>query len=122
MHAINWFEIPSHDFDRAVRFYETLLGVTLHREVFFGVPNAIFPGAPSEVRGAVVFDERQRPAAGGAVLYLHTPDLETTLPRTEAAGGRVVLGKTNLGPIGFIAMIEDTEGNKIGLHMPASSP
>ena len=41
--ALTWFEIPTQDLDRAVRFYETVLGVHLKREVFGGVPHAIFP-------------------------------------------------------------------------------
>ncbi|PFW73330.1 glyoxalase, partial [Bacillus sp. AFS075960] len=27
-----WFDIPSLDFDRAIRFYEAVLQTTLHRE------------------------------------------------------------------------------------------
>ena len=32
MNAINWFEIPAADYERAVAFYEGLLGAALHRE------------------------------------------------------------------------------------------
>ena len=32
--AISWFEIPVKNIDQAQRFYETLLGKSLHREVF----------------------------------------------------------------------------------------
>jgi predicted enzyme related to lactoylglutathione lyase len=39
-----------------------------------------------------------------------------TLARVPAAGGTVVLPKTEIGPHGFIAHILDTEGNRIGLH------
>ena len=28
-HALNWFEIPVTDFDRAKTFYETVLGTTV---------------------------------------------------------------------------------------------
>ena len=36
--AIAWFDIPSLDFDRAIRFYETVLQTTLERAVIGGVP------------------------------------------------------------------------------------
>ena len=41
--ALNWFEIPSTDFDRAVMFYSTILEAPLRREVIAGTPNAILP-------------------------------------------------------------------------------
>ena len=31
-HAIDWFEIPARNLDRAQAFYETLLATTLRRE------------------------------------------------------------------------------------------
>jgi predicted enzyme related to lactoylglutathione lyase len=37
--------------------------------------------------------------------------------RLFAAGGKIVLGKTEISPeIGFYAIIVDTEGNRIYLH------
>ena len=32
--AVNWFEIPVADLDRAARFYERALDIRLKREVF----------------------------------------------------------------------------------------
>lgn len=34
----------------------------------------------------------------------------------EAAGGTIIPPKLNIGDFGFIALIEDTEGNMIGLR------
>jgi predicted enzyme related to lactoylglutathione lyase len=34
----------------------------------------------------------------------------------EAAGGKVLLPKMDIGESGFMAMILDTEGNSIGIH------
>ena len=46
-HAINWFEIPCADLDRATTFYETLLGAKMQRENIgdnnIGDNMAIFP-------------------------------------------------------------------------------
>ena len=36
--------------------------------------------------------------------------------RIEAAGGKVVQPKMNIGEFGFISIFIDTEGNTIGLH------
>ena len=38
--AINWFEIPCEDLERATNFYETMLGAKMQRESF-GHPKAM---------------------------------------------------------------------------------
>jgi hypothetical protein len=115
--AINWFEILTTDLERAAKFYEATLGVTLKRETFNGVPHAIF-GARPGVAGALIFDAARKPTSGGAMLYLDAPDLDGALGRVAKAGGKVLLPKTDIGDPGSIAIVVDTEGNHIGLHAP----
>ena len=119
-HTINWFEIPTTDLDRASRFYEAVLGATVKREHFdgTGAQMAVFQGDEASVRGALIVDERRKPAADGALVYLHARDLDASLARIEKAGGNVVMPKTDIGPPGFIALVRDTEGNVVGLHTP----
>jgi predicted enzyme related to lactoylglutathione lyase len=120
MNAINWFEIPATDFDRAVKFYESALGISMHRETFAGDPNGFFPYTQGEgVGGSVVKAEYARPNADGAVVYLNAgtrEQLEAALARVEAAGGAVLQPASDLEGIGTIAFIRDTEGNRVGLH------
>jgi predicted enzyme related to lactoylglutathione lyase len=115
--AIDWFEIFVTDMDRAVRFYERTLGIALRREIFANKPTAVFPGVGSGVAGALVQDSRQAPGGGGTLVYLNaTGKLEACLDRAPAAGGAVVLARTDIGDPGFIATIRDSEGNLVGLH------
>lgn len=118
--TINWFEIPTTDLDRASRFYEVMLGISLKREHFASTDMhmAVFQGKEESVRGALIADERRKPVADGALVYLHSPDLDASLARTEQAGGSVVMPKTDIGDPGFIALVRDTEGNVVGLHAP----
>ena len=117
--ALNWFEIPAVDLDRATRFYETLLGQSLKREAFEGMDLAMFPSDEPGVGGAVVKDARRKPGADGSLVYLDaTGKLDDCLARTTKAGGAVVVPKTDIGKPGFIALVRDTEGNVIGLHAP----
>lgn len=117
--AINWFEIPAQDFERAVAFYTALTGSELYREVFQGIPNAFFPADQGAVGGAIIHDPKVKPSENGAVIYLNAGnDIDAMLARVVPAGGQVITGKTPIPPQGFIAYIRDTEGNKIGLHMP----
>ena len=118
--AINWFEIPTRDLDRATRFYEQVLDRKLRKEVFAGKPLAIFTGDSQEaVAGCLLFDARRQPAAeNGIVVYLDaSPDLDACLGRVTAAGGVVVLPRTDLGDPGFISVVRDSEGNHVGLHV-----
>ena len=41
--VVNWFDIPATDLDRAARFYETVLAISLMRENMLGARMAIFP-------------------------------------------------------------------------------
>lgn len=114
--AISWFELPVLDLPRAQRFYEALLGAPLRAEVFAGLDMAIFP-YQGGVGGALVHGERFRPSPDGAVVYLDVGDaLDACLGRVGAAGGKVVMPRTDIGEPGFIAMILDPEGNRVGLH------
>jgi predicted enzyme related to lactoylglutathione lyase len=116
MNAVNWFEIPCHDLDRAAKFYERMLGVSLTRTTFMGVPHGIFGGEPNAV-GALVLDRQNAPSPQGTLVYLDaTGKLDTALARAAEHGGAVLQAKTEIGPNGFIGIVKDTEGNRIGLH------
>jgi predicted enzyme related to lactoylglutathione lyase len=117
-HAIHWFEIFVGDIERATRFYQTVLGVELRRAQEDGRPMAIFASAVENgVGGALVQQAGRAPTDGGALVYLDADGkLDACLARVERAGGRVVQGKTDIGPPGFIALVRDTEGNLVGLH------
>jgi predicted enzyme related to lactoylglutathione lyase len=116
-HALDWFEIPTTDLDRAIRFYETVLAVALKREVFGGVQMANFPFADKSTGGALVQDTRRKPSGDGALLYLNARgQLDACVQRIAKAGGVVISSKVDIGEPGFIAIFRDTEGNVVGLH------
>lgn len=59
-----------------------------------------------------------QPRDNGTQVYLNAGhDLAPILVRIEAAGGKVVLPKTEITPeIGYMALFVDSEGNRVGLH------
>jgi predicted enzyme related to lactoylglutathione lyase len=114
--AINHFEIPVIDMERALGCYETLLGEKLRREIFGGLPYALFPHDEPGVSGALVCDPK-RAVGAGTLVYLNADGrLDAILARAERAGASVVLPKTAIGPEGFIALLRDTEGNQVGFN------
>jgi predicted enzyme related to lactoylglutathione lyase len=113
--TITWFELPVRDMDRAVASYATFLDIPLKRETFGGRPYAVFPGAEEGVGGALAQDDQATPGAG-AIVYLNAEgQLDAILARATKAHVKVVLPKTHIGPPGYIALFEDTEGNRVGL-------
>lgn len=117
--AINWFEIPATNLDRAVTFYSTVLGTEIVKGEFNGEPQAFFPGDETSVGGAIVGSDRLTPTQTGTLIYLNlgTPEnLEAALGRVESSGGKLLMPKTDIGEPGFIGTIQDSEGNHIGLH------
>jgi predicted enzyme related to lactoylglutathione lyase len=116
-HAVNWFEIPSQNFERAVTFYDTIFASPLSRGEFMGIPHGFFSAGDNAI-GAVI-GSSAAPGQAGPLVYLNAADqLDAILARVPAAGGTVAQGKTAIGPQGHIAVIVDTEGNQLGLHQP----
>lgn len=121
MHTvISWFEIPTADLERAIRFYETVMGVSLKREDMGPMQMAVFPYEEgASVGGALTFmPDGQQPGANGSIVYLFAgDDLSDTLARVEPAGGSVMVPKTLISPeIGYFAVFRDCEGNHVGLY------
>jgi predicted enzyme related to lactoylglutathione lyase len=115
--AINWFEIPVSNLERATQFYGTILGAKFEPMEAMGLRMAFFPMENGGVGGALVQGNGYVPTAQGINVYLNGgEDLDAILRRVEAAGGKVALPKTSIGENGFMALFLDTEGNKVGLH------
>lgn len=115
--AINWFEIPAQQFDRAVKFYNSILKTPLREETFGGMPHAVFSSDKEAVAGAVVKGDHLTPSSDGTCIYLNVEGyLDQALDSTAKSGGNVIMPKQSIGENGYIAMIVDTEGNRVGLH------
>jgi predicted enzyme related to lactoylglutathione lyase len=119
--AISWFEIPATDLARAQKFYETIFEVSL---IVMDLPNIKMRMFPLEdmmgVGGAIVDSGgfHKPSATEGPLIYLNgNPDVQLVLDRIPAAGGQILVPKTEISPeYGFMAVFLDTEGNRIGLH------
>ena len=116
--AINWFDIPVKDFDRAKSFYEKVLDTTMETQSMPGMKMAFFPADwENGIGGGLAYGEGYEPSEKGSLIYLNGgDDLSIPLGRIEEAGGKVVVPKTSLGPNGFMAQFIDSEGNKVAFH------
>jgi predicted enzyme related to lactoylglutathione lyase len=123
--AISWFEIPATDLDRAQKFYESILDVSLAPLDLGNFKMRMFPVEDqSGVGGAIVYSEGFYipSATHGPLIYLNAnPDVQNVLDKVEKAGGKITVPKTEISPeYGFMAVIMDTEGNRIALHSTPS--
>jgi predicted enzyme related to lactoylglutathione lyase len=117
-HAINWFEIPAKNFDRAKGFYEAIMGIQMTMP-FPEMKYAMFPAdmQNGEIGGSLVEEKGYEPSQTGVLIYLNGgEDLSVPLSRVEAAGGKIIVPKTSIGANGFMAQFTDTEGNRIAFH------
>jgi uncharacterized protein len=116
--AVNWFELYVSDFDRAKRFYETTLRGSLQEAGMEGCRMGIFPyDNMAGIGGAITKMDGMQPGKGGTLVYLNVEgDLDGVLQRVPQAGGSVIKPRTAIGEHGFIGIIQDTEGNAVGLH------
>jgi len=121
--AVNWFEIYTSDFNRAKKFYTEvfkceLMDIPMDNERHPEMKYAVFSNDENEngASGALVKMDAAQPGLGGTLVYFNTEEINAELGRVEAAGGKIMRSKQDIGEFGFIALIEDTEGNMIGLH------
>ena len=115
---VGWFEIPVEDMARAKAFYERVFGLSLEEHRMGPNLMAWFPMETdvTGAAGALVEGGGYEPSDRGVLVYFTAPDLEAALARARDGGGRVITERTGIGEHGFIGIILDSEGNRIGLH------
>jgi predicted enzyme related to lactoylglutathione lyase len=117
--ALNWFEIPVTDFERAKKFYESIFDYQMPEnqmgEAKMGFFLYDFQGG--KVGGAIV----KRPvftcpANKGSLVYLNCqPDLQKVLDRLLQEA-KPCCQKLRWVKDWEVGLITDTEGNRVALH------
>ncbi|MCB0347380.1 MAG: VOC family protein [Bdellovibrionales bacterium] len=122
MNSVGWFEIYVDDMSRAKAFYEAVFLKKLEK---LETP----PGeGPLEMwsfsgdmqsygaNGSLVKMEGVTAGGNSTIVYFSCVDCAVEEKRAAASGGKISKSKFSIGPYGFIALVEDTEGNMFGLH------
>ncbi|MDH8678166.1 hypothetical protein QE109_08405 [Fusibacter bizertensis] len=112
------FEIPAKDINRAVHFYETLLGISIKVMDFQGMKMGVFPSEDQLSFGTIVEGEGNEPSVNGVTIYLNMEkDIEGLLSLVGDLGGTVLVEKSpHADESGYYGLFIDSEGNKIGLN------
>ncbi len=119
--AINWFEIPATDINRAKKFYETIFDIEMNTIEIMGFEMAFFPSSDNMqglVSGALVKGDMHKPSLEGPIIYLNAnPEIQLIIDRIEANGGKILTPATLVNEqVGYMAFFIDTEGNRLALH------
>lgn len=119
---VGWFEVPVTNMDRAEKFYKDFFGFSFEKrmEMEGGYLLSFFPsvrdayGAP----GALMLGTGYTPSHHGSILYFTAPqeNVRKAIEKVEQMGVPVILPRKSIGENGYIAWIEDSEGNAIALH------
>jgi len=119
---VGWFEIPVTNMERAVAFYEKAFELKLDRHPMGELDMSWFPwseegsGSPGTL---IYYPAAYKPSTDGVLVYFtaHSGDLANELSRVEASGGKVLQGKTQISEDhGYMALLIDSEGNRVALH------
>lgn len=120
--AISWFEIPATDLERATTFYETIFQIKMIPLDLPSIRMRMFPleDMLTQVGGTLIDSGGYHvpSESKGPLIYLNAnPDVQIVLDRIEAAGGKILVPKTQISPeYGYMGVFLDTEGNRIALH------
>ena len=117
------FEIPFDDGDRARGFYGDIFGWNLmempgmsYTLVTTGPSGDEGPSEAGFVNGGML---RREGPNEGPIIVIDVDDIDATLAKIEAAGGQTLLGKQQVGDMGWAAYFKDVEGNSMGLWQTA---
>ncbi|WP_165042063.1 VOC family protein [Dysgonomonas sp. ZJ709] len=115
---VSFFEIPSVDFNRAVKFYEVILGIEIPAHDWGSEKMAFFPEIDGECSGSISWSEDFNPSKDGVLIHLSCEDINSTLSLIEKNGGKIHTPKTKIEAEGrgYFALFIDSEGNRLGLY------
>jgi hypothetical protein len=126
MANIAYFEIPADNVDRAKHFYHSLLGWKIAPSKTAMDPAMM---ASMQYQDVITGDAKEgtmnmggmykRQMSEPIINYVVVEDLDKVLAKVEKLGGKIIKPKMEIKNVGVIAIIQDSEGNGIGLWKPA---
>ena len=126
MANIAYFEIPADNVDRAKHFYHALLGWKIAPTKTPMEPAIVASTNYQDIttgdakEGTMNMGGMYKRQMGEPIInYVVVDDVDKILAKVEKLGGKIVRPKSEIPSVGVIAIIQDSEGNGIGLWKPA---
>lgn len=122
-HSFVWVDIPVADLPRAQRFYSAVFGREVSLEGGPGLQFALLPHGHDDVAGCLyVSDGDNAPSRTGPLIYLNVQGrMDAAVQAVSQFGGQVLQPPHPIGPHGTRAVVLDSEGNRVALHVPPAA-
>jgi predicted enzyme related to lactoylglutathione lyase len=117
-HPIVHIEISANDHAKAGEFYASVFGWKL--KAFPEMTYTTFE--TGEGVGGGFNPVREDNPPGTIMVYINTDNLEETLGKIKAAGGKVILESMEIPTVGTMAIFSDPTGNTLALQKPLPMP
>ncbi len=125
MPTVQYFEIPADDLERAQKFYKHVFGWSMQK--WDNKENPEQEYYMFETR-----DDEGNPGPGGGMMkrqspqhtitnYITVSSVDKYTSKIEQSGGMVIMPKTNVPNMGFIAVCLDSENNMFGIFESINS-
>jgi uncharacterized protein len=116
-----WVEIPVSDFERALKFYQTVFGLAPTEILDDGVRRTTtLTNGTGEGAAGISLNKTAdfHPSDRGPLVYFMFGErkVEEVMQAAVEAGGRVTTPLTSMGTMGNYALIHDSEGNALALY------
>ncbi|MCL7455295.1 MAG: VOC family protein [Anaerolineae bacterium] len=111
---IFWLEMASTDIPATVKFYQELLGWPIVRDEEMDYTMTAFERGETGV-GFSPIDEEQDVTPGSVLVYVDVPDVDATIARAKELGAPIIVDKTEIPTVGWMAIFGDPGGNRIGV-------
>lgn len=125
--SVWWSELVSANPEKARDFYASVIGWT--PKIVSADDNSrppapgeaaytLFMGNGSEQAGLTKSEGKPNDPRPGWVTYIQVGDVDAAVVEAMKKGGRVLKAPADVDDVGRIAIIEDPDGNPVGLYTP----
>jgi len=111
---ITWLEVASTDIPASAEFYSKLFDWPIVTDAEMNYTMTSFGGEETGV-GFSSVDETQGITPGSVLVYVDVDDVDAALSRAKELGAPIYMDKTEVPTVGWIAILGDPGGNRIGL-------
>jgi predicted enzyme related to lactoylglutathione lyase len=117
---IMWLEIASTDVPASAKFYEDLFDWPIVRDEQMDYTMTDFGRGETGV-GFSPVDQAQGVAPGSVLVYVDVADVDAAISRAKELGAPIILDKTEIPTVGWMAIFGDPGGNRIAVMQPMPS-
>jgi predicted enzyme related to lactoylglutathione lyase len=113
--------MASSDVAASAKFYGDLFDWPMARDEQMDYTMTSFGQGETGI-GFVRIDEGQGVAPGSVLVYVYVEDIDASLARARELGAPISVDKMEIPTIGWMAVVGDPGGNRIGIMQPMPMP